>query len=101
MRREKLAEAIRKVFADLRRDPGPVVIERVYCGHWQRAAGSFLWVAKNAEGRHLFASCDPAHEVVKAHREGRAGLYNNGFDIEIMVESAAPVVTQARRERQK
>ena len=49
----------------------PFLIERTRVGRHQKAAGAYLFFLRDIEWHEIFASCDRATKVLKAHKEKR------------------------------
>lgn len=71
-------------------------VRRVYAGRHQRAQGAWSWWVTT--GHVDIGAQQPLADVLKAYRDGRLSIYDQGADITLYAESR-PVPAERRRVR--
>lgn len=69
-------------------------VRRVHAGKYQREQGAWSWWV--TVGRHDVGSQHPLADVLKAYRDGRLSIYDQGADLTLYAESH-PIPPERRR----
>ena len=70
-------------------------VRRVHAGKYQREQGAWSWWV--TVGRHDIGAQQPLADVLKAYRDGRLSIYDQGADLTLYAEKHPLPVERRRR----